>query len=211
MRTGRILATVAATTVAVVAVAGGSAASAATGSPSAGKGPVAVAAKPKPGPDKGSQDALLRKIAASLHVSVAKLENALRDMKMTSIRLGADPADSRVVAVFAKDLGISAAKARVVVEEIVGLPGPGKSGKPEKGGDQDALLRKIAASLHVSLATLDNALRDMKIASGRLGADPTDPRVVAVFAKDLHIGRARALRIPQGDRGSGRSGEATVR
>jgi hypothetical protein len=195
MRTKKMLATVAAATVAVVAVTGGSAASAATGSQSAGKGSVAVAANAKPGPDKGGQDTLLRKIAASLHVSLAKLENALRDMKMTSLRLGADPTDPRVVAVFAKDLGISDAKARAVVEEIVGQPGPGKSGKPEKGSDQDALLRKIAASLHVSLATLDNALRDMKIASGKLSADPTDPRVVAVFAKDLHIGDAQALKI----------------
>lgn len=194
MRTKRMLATVAAATVTVVAVTGGSVASAATGSQSAGKGSVAVAAV-KPGPDKGDQDTLLRKIAASLHVSLAKLENALRDMKMTSLRLGADPTDPRVVAVFAKDLGISDAKARAVVKEIVGQPGPGKSSKPEKGGDQDALLRKIAASLHVSLATLDNALRDMKIASGKLSADPTDPRVVAVFAKDLHIGDAQALKI----------------
>jgi hypothetical protein len=195
MRTKKMLATVAAATVAVVAVTGGSAASAATGSQPAGKGSVAVAANAKPGPDKGDQDRLLRKIAASLHVSLAKLENALRDMKMTSLRLGADPTDPRVVAVFAKDLGISDAKARAVVKEIVGQPGPGKSGKPEKGGDRNALLRKIAASLHVSLATLDNALRDMKIASGKLGADPTNPRVVAVFAKDLHIGDARALKI----------------
>lgn len=195
MRTKRMLATVAAATVAVVAVTGGSAASAATGSQSAGKGSVVVAANAKPAPEKGDQDTLLRKIAASLHVSLAKLENALRDMKTTSLRLGADPTDPRVVAVFAKDLGISDAKARAVVKEIVGQPRPGKSGKPEKGGDQDALLRKIAASLHVSLATLDNALRDMKIASGKLGADPTDPRVVAVFAKDLHIGNAQALKI----------------
>ena len=194
MRTKRMLATVAAATVAVVAVTGGSAA-AATGSQSAGKGSIAVAANAKPGPDKGDRDTLLRKIAASLHVSLAKLENALRDMKMTSLRLGADPTDPRVVAVFAKDLGISDAKARAVVKEIVSQPGPGKSGKPEKGGDQDALLRKIAASLHVSLAKLENALRDMKVTSLRLGADPTDPRVVAVFAKDLHIGDAQALKI----------------
>jgi hypothetical protein len=195
MRTKRMLATVAAATVAVVAVTGGSAASAATGSQPAGKGSVAVAAKTKPRPGKSDQDPLLRKIAASLHVSLPKLENALRDMKMTSVRLGADPTDPRVVAVFAKDLGISDAKARAVLKEIVGQPGPGKSGKPEKGGDQDALLRKIAASLHVSRATLDNALRDMKITSGKLGVDPTDPRVVAVFAKDLHIGDAQALKI----------------
>lgn len=194
MRTKRMLAIVAAATVVVVAATGGSAA-AATGSQSAGKGSAAVAANAKHGPGKGDQDTLLRKIAASLHVSLAKLEYALRDMKMTSLRLGADPTDPRVVAVFAKDLGISDAKARAVVEEIVGQPGRGKSGKPEKGGDQDALLRKIAASLHVSLATLDNALRDMKIASGKLGTDPTDPRVVAVFAKDLHIGDAQALKI----------------
>jgi hypothetical protein len=191
MRTRTMLATVAAVTAAVVAVTGGSVASAATGSPSASKGPVTVAANVKPGPHKGDQDTLLRKVAASLHVSLAKLENALRDMKMTSVRLGADPTDRRVVSVFAKDLGITDAKARAVIEEIVGQPGPGKAGKPGK----DALLRQIAASLHVSLAKLDNALRDTKIVSGRLGTGPTDPRVVAVFAKDLHIGDAQALKI----------------
>jgi hypothetical protein len=135
MRTKRMLATVAAATVAVVAVTGGSAASAATGSQSAGKGSVAVAANAKPGPDKGDQDTLLRKIAASLHVSLAKLENALRDMKMTSLRLGTDPTDPRVVAVFAKDLHIGDAQALKILKEIVGQPGPVKppSGKTPPG------------------------------------------------------------------------------
>lgn len=135
MRTKRMLATVAAATVAVVTVTGGSAASAATGSQPTGKGSVAVAANAKPGPDKGDQDRLLRKIAASLHVSLAKLENALRDMKMTSLRLGADPTDPRVVAVFAKDLHIGDAQALKILKEIVGQPGPVKppSGKTPPG------------------------------------------------------------------------------
>jgi hypothetical protein len=121
-----MLATVAAATVAVVAVTGGSAA-AATGSQSAGKGSVAVAANAKPGPGKGDQDTLLRKIAASLHVSLATLDNALRDMKIASGKLGADPTDPRVVAVFAKDLHIGNAQALKILKEIVGQPGPVKS------------------------------------------------------------------------------------
>jgi transcription initiation factor TFIIIB Brf1 subunit/transcription initiation factor TFIIB len=135
MRTRKMLATVAVATVAVAGVTGGSAASAATGSQSGGKGSVAVAAKAKPGPDRGDQDRFLRKIAASLHVSLAELKNALRDMKTTSIRLGAEPTDPRVVAVFVKDLGISDAEARAVVKEIVGQPGPVKSrsGKTPSG------------------------------------------------------------------------------
>jgi uncharacterized protein (DUF2342 family) len=189
-----MLATAAAAAVTMVAVTGGAGASASAASGSAEKGAVVLAAGSKPGKPKpgGDQDAVLRKIAASLHVSVAKLENALRDVKRTSVKLGVEPTDPRVVAVFAKDLGISNARALQVLKEFMDQPGPGK---PGKGDDQDALLRKIAASLHVSLATLENALRDMKITSGRLGVEPTDPRVVAVFAKDLKISSAEARKI----------------
>jgi hypothetical protein len=139
MRTNRILATAAAAAVAVMAVTGGTAAaaSAASPSPSTGKGSVVstVSSKPsQPGKDR-DQEALLRKIAASLHVSLETLENALRDMKMTSGKLGVDPTDPRVVAVFAKDLNITYAKALEVIKEIVGQasqPGPVKSPPPGK-------------------------------------------------------------------------------
>jgi len=194
MRTNRMLATAAVAAVTMVAVTGGAGVAASAASPSAGKGSVSSTASSKPGEPgrSGDQDAVLRKIAASLHVSLATLENALRDMKKTSGKLDAKPTDPRVVAVFAKDLGISNNEALKVLNEIVGQPGPGG---PKQGGDQDAVLRKIAASLHVSLATLENALRDMKKTSGKLGADPTDPRVVAVFAKDLKISNNEALKI----------------
>jgi hypothetical protein len=202
MRTNRVLATAAAAAVAVIAVTGGAAASAsaASPSPSTGKGSASCTVGSKPGtPVKdGDQAAFLRQLAASLHVSEAKLENALRDMKTTAGPLGVDPTDPRVVAVFAKDLGISDAKALEVIKELeacLGKPDPGKPGGPGKGVDQEALLRKVAASLHVSLTTLENALRDMKMTSGQLGVDPADPRVVAVFAKDLGISDAKALEV----------------
>ena len=131
-----------------------------------------------PGKD-GDQEAFLRRIAASLHVSLTTLENELRDLKMTSGQLGVDPTNPAVVKVFAKDLGISDAKALEVIKKIVaspgkpgpGKPGPGKPGGPGQGGDQEAFLREIAASLHVSLTTLENALRDTKMPSGQLGVE----------------------------------------
>ena len=122
MRSKRMLATVAAATVAVVAATGGSAATAATGSQSAGKGSLAVAANAEP--DKGDQDTRLREIAASLHVSLATLENALRDMKIASGKLGVDPTDPRVVAVFATDLHISDAQALKILKAILDQSGP---------------------------------------------------------------------------------------
>jgi hypothetical protein len=200
MAINRKLAIAATAAVAVLAVTGGTAASAASPGALSAKGSPSSSVSSKPGqPGKDpDQQALLRKVAASLHVSVARLENALRDMKMTSGRLGVDPTDPRVVAVFAKDLHITDAKALKVIKEIVGNPGNagrGKPGQPGKDPDQQALLREVAASLHVSVARLENALRDMKMTSGRLGVDPTDPRVVAVFAKDLHITDANALKV----------------
>lgn len=134
MRTKRMLATAAVAAVTMVAVTGGAGVAASAASPSAGKGSVSSTASSKPGkPGRGGdQDAVLRKIAASLHVSLATLENALRDVKKTSIKLGADPTDPRVVAVFAKDLGISNNEALKVLTEIVGLPGPVKPAPPGK-------------------------------------------------------------------------------
>lgn len=131
MRTNKVLATAAAAAVAVIAVTGGTVASAAAASPSpsTGKGSPSstVGSKPgTPGKDR-DQEAFLREIAAGLHVSLATLENALRDMKMTSGQLGVDPTDPRVVAVFAKDLNITNTKALEVIKEIVGHPGPVKS------------------------------------------------------------------------------------
>ena len=199
MRTNRVLASATAAAVAVIAVtaATGAAAAAAAPSGSAGKGSSAtVSAKPGAPGKNGDQDKLLGQIAASLHVSQAKLENALRDLKMTSIRLGVEPTAPAAVRVFAKDLGISDTKALEVIKRIVGEPGKPGDGKPGvPGADQDTLLRKIAGSLHVSLATLEDALRDMKVTSGQLGVEPTDPRVVAVFAKDLGISSTRALEV----------------
>lgn len=124
MATNRKLAIAAAAAVAVLAVTGGTAASAAgQGASAQGSPSSSVSSKPgQPGKDP-DQQALLREVAAGLHVSVAELDNALRDMKMTSGRLGVDPTDPRVVAVFAKDLHITDAKALKVIKGIVGNPG----------------------------------------------------------------------------------------
>jgi hypothetical protein len=196
MRIKRVLATAIAAAVAVIAATGGTAAFAASPAASTAKGSaVTVISKTgTPGKDR-DQEALLRKIAKSLHVSRAKLESALRDVKMTSIKLGVEPTNPAVVKVFAKDLGISYTKALKVLKEIVGDAGKPKPGKPDKGGDQEAFLRKIAASLHVSLATLENALRDVKTTSIKLGVEPTDPAVVKVLAKDLGISTTKALEV----------------
>jgi hypothetical protein len=140
MRT-RLRITAAATAVALLTAMGGAAAASTSGaSPSASSVAPTKPSPPKPSPSKpsppkpsptgksGSQDALLDKLAASLHVSRARLDDALRDAKQTTARLGVGPLDPAVVAVVAHDLGISTAKARIVLKEVFGNP----SGPPDK-------------------------------------------------------------------------------
>jgi hypothetical protein len=63
----------------------------------------------------------------------AKLENALRDVKIALAATGGKLTD-KVVAIFAKDMGISTAKARKTLEEILGGTRPAPGGKDTKEG-----------------------------------------------------------------------------
>lgn len=161
------------------------AAAAATPSPSASTSSQAKPGKP------GNQQAWLAKLAASLHVSVQKLQSALIDAKMTIGRLGVAPTDPAVVAVVSHDLGISADKATALLKEVFGngpVPGKGKPGQPGKPGVPDAVaIHTLAGILHISDARAAQVLdRLERIAGSGHGISTDDPQFRAIAAS-LHI------------------------
>lgn len=122
-----------------------------------------------------------------------KLENALRDVK---IALGANggKVTDKVVAIFARDMGISTAKARQVLEQVFrdGRSGPKKPGDPGKGGKDDKsgpatvfTAADLAKALGVSKAKAQTALDALqKLAKGPRGTvDENSPAFAAVAAK----------------------------
>ena len=189
---------------AAVALLTGTAASAAaatsgTASPSASSSSSASVVAPKPTPsgtDKGgvTKDQWLAKLAASLHVSVQKLQAALGDAKMTIGKLGGvAPTDPRVVAVVSHDLGISAAKATQLIKEVFGDAAPGKGGFGKPGGNQPPgtpdprISQALAAVLHISVARAEQVLEQLdRIARPGNGISPTDPQFRALAAS-LHL------------------------
>jgi len=180
--------------------AGVAAAATTPGAASASTNASSPAAKPvppgkgKPGkPGKpGDKDAKLGKIAASLHVSLQKLEAALIDAKQTSGRLGVAPTDPAVVAVVSHDLGISSAKALTVIKEVFDgdtPPGKGKPGKPGGGhGVPDPqAVHVLAKILHISDARARQVLEQLdKIDQADNGVSPQDPKFKALAAS-LHL------------------------
>lgn len=182
---------------AAIALLTGTAGTAAAATPSTAS-PSASASSPtgtdrggKPGDKPGDKQAWLAKLAASLHVSVQKLESALVDAKMTIGRLGVAPTDPAVVAVVSHDLGISADKATALLKQVFDngpAPGKGKGGDPGKVGVPDALvIHTLAGILHITDARAAQVLdRLNRIAQPHHGISPGDPQFRALAAS-LHI------------------------
>lgn len=159
---------------ATAATAAGTGTGADTGA--AGKKPAqCVPAKPKPDP---------------------KLENALRDVKTELGKNGGKLTD-KVVAIFAKDMGISTAEARQFLQKIFrdGVPTPAKPtvhiAKKGKGGSGDKTgpasvftAADLAKALGVSTAKAKTALDALqKMATGPRGTvDEKSPAFAAVAA-----------------------------
>lgn len=181
----------------------GAAAAASTSTASAAASTSSPAPKPSPtgtndGGKPGDQQAWFAKLAAKLHVSVPKLESALRDAKMTIGTLGVAPTDPKVVAVIEHDLGISADQAKWLITQVFGAgpkPGPGKGGPGNggqggsgKGGGQavpeSVVAHTLAGFLHVSDARAAQVLTQLEQMSRETAL--TDPRFEAVAAS-LHI------------------------
>lgn len=133
----------------------------------------------------------------------AKLENALRDVKIALGATGGKLTD-KVVAIFAKDMGISTAKARKTLVEILGgtRPAPGgkdakegkgtkddrgaKGGKDDKSGPATVFTAaQLAEVLGVSQAKAQVALDALqKMATGPKGTvDENSPAFAAVAAR----------------------------
>ena len=181
---------------ALVMLTGVTAASAA-GSDAGQKSPASHApAKPghkKPGPGKPGKPA-----GKDFGVPADRLERGLRDVKQLVGIKGAKVTDPAVVAVFAKDLGVSTAQARKILTEIfgtgpIGPKKPGgkgdKGGKPGNGkpGGPAAVFtaQDLAKALGVPLATAQTALNSLqKLAQGPKGSiDPNSPAFAAIAAK----------------------------
>ncbi len=146
----------------------------------------------------GDKQAWLAKLAASLHVSVQKLEAALIDVKQTMSRLGVGPFDPAVVSVVSHDLGISTDKAVIVLKAVFGDAGSGK-GDPGKGGGKGKgdpgkpgaldplMIHTLAGILHISDARAAQVLDRLdRIERAGHGISPTDPKFRAIAAS-LHI------------------------
>ncbi|MGH6656873.1 MAG: hypothetical protein ACRDVE_16905 [Actinocrinis sp.] len=147
-------------------------------------------AKPTPPGKSGSEQQWLDQLAASLHVSVTKLQNALIDAKTTMGRLGVGPTDAAVVDAVAHDLGVSTGRARAVINQVFtdGAPtGKGK-GSPAPGVSGEQAARVLAAILHVSDARAMQVLNqlDQIDRTTRDGINPSNAQFRALAAS-LHL------------------------
>ncbi|WUH93867.1 hypothetical protein OG900_29630 [Streptomyces sp. NBC_00433] len=145
-----------------------------------------------------------------------KLENALRDVKIALGSTGGKLTD-KVVAIFAKDMGMSTAQARKTLERILGEAGPvpakpgapggrdgkvgkadgkqgkggkeGKSGKDDKGGPATVFTAaQLAKALGVSQAGAQAALDALqKTATGPKGSVDENSPAFAAVAARLGV------------------------
>lgn len=169
--------------------------SAASPSTSASKSPTSSPSSPA-GADKGGKpgDQWLAQLAASLHVSVQKLQAALIDAKQTIGRLGVAPTNSAIVSVVAHDLGISRDKATQLIKEVFGEAAPGKGGPGKPGGNypppgtpDPRISQTLAGILHISVARAAQVLEQLdRIALPNRGVSPDNPQFRALAAS-LHL------------------------
>jgi hypothetical protein len=127
----------------------------------------------KPGKPGGVNSATLAKVAASLHVTVKQLTTALVNFKLA---LGRGASKQAALAGFAKELGVSVAKATQALQALSG----GQSGVPA------AAIQLLAGKLHISADRARTVYADLAKLSAKSGDITADPGFVAI-AKSLGI------------------------
>ena len=189
IRNRLVAATMAAVT--VTALVGVTTAATASASPTAAAGPSASA----PGGDKSGQpgkpgggvdSARLAKVAASLHVSVQRLTTALENLKKA---LSQGASKSAAVQGFAKELGVSVARAEQALQEL-----SGGSAKTPKPGVPEAAVRLLASKLHISVDRARAVFNALAKLTYRPGDIITNPGFVAI-AKSLGITPQKLLSV----------------
>lgn len=173
-------------------------ATSASNSSSSSSSPSAPAPKPSPtgtGQTGKPGDQWLVKLAASLHVSVQKLQAALIDAKQTIGRFGVAPTNPAVVSVVSHDLGISRDKATQLIKEVFGdAAPPGKGGPGKPGGKtpppprtpDPQVSQTLAGILHISVARAAQVLEQLDRIAPDRGVSPDDPQFRAIAAS-LHL------------------------
>ena len=134
----------------------------------------------KDGVDK---DAVLAKVAASLHVSVQQLVTALDQLKQA---VGNGASKTEAVAAFAKELKVSVADADKALQA---LSSAGKQKpKPKPGRDKlpEEVVKLLAKELHISADRARQVLNDLEKVNGKSEDIVKDPAFIAI-AKGLGI------------------------
>jgi DNA-binding transcriptional regulator YdaS (Cro superfamily) len=186
------------------------------GSSAAATAPVAGAApttgtrscptgKPAPASDQSQADSQL---AARLGVSTTRLEQALRQVKLSLSKSGATPTQFQFDATLARLLGVSLARVRQVFPVVTATPagikvavsgsagskapatacakpphGKGPVPQPQQQQGDTALTAAVASELHLSTSQVSAALQPL-FAAGSV--DPSSP-AFATAAKQLGV------------------------
>jgi hypothetical protein len=197
MAVATLTAVVGMTTAAASPSAAASQSAAAPGKPDKPGKPVKPVNPGKPG--GGVDSAALAKVAASLRVSVPQLTAALDNLKRA---LAQGASKSTALAGFAKELGVSVARAEQALRKLSGASGQKPGPKP---GVPEAAIRSLASKLHISvgraravyaeLATLPDKSGDITANPGfvaiakRLGITPRQLRSVLIEVKQELAGK----------------------
>ncbi len=130
---------------------------------------------------KQDNDAVVAKVAASLHVSVQQLVTALNHLKQ-AVGNGTDMAAA--VAAFAKELRITVADAEKALQAL----STEHKGKPGKGKDAPSpeVVKALAAALNISADRARQVLRDLENVKTNGDDVVRDPAFIAI-AKGLHL------------------------
>lgn len=122
-------------------------------------------------------DEQLAKVAASLHVTVKQLTTAVDNLKRA---LGNGTGKATAIAAFAKELGITVARAEKALEALSGKPGPGKPGPGKEAGVPGEVVKLLAAELKIGEDRARQVFKDLGKVGGK-GDDVTkDPAFIAI-------------------------------
>jgi hypothetical protein len=134
-------------------------------------------------------DEQLAKVAASLHVTVKQLTTALDNLKRALVN---GTGKATAVAAFAKELGITVARAEKALEALSGKPGPGKPVPGKEAGVPVEVVKLLAAELKISEDRARQVFKDLDKVGGK-GDDVTKDPVFIAIAKGLGTTPQRLL------------------
>ncbi|MET8997669.1 hypothetical protein [Amycolatopsis sp. NPDC004169] len=142
--------------------------------------------------DEGrTNDEQLAKVAASLHVTVKQLTTALDNLKRA---VGNGTGKATAIAAFAKELGITVARAEKVLAALSGKPGPGKPVPGKEAGVPAKAVKLLAAELKIGEDRARQVFKDLDKVGGKGGDVTKEPAFIAI-AKGLGVTPQRLLDV----------------